>query len=360
MASLTVALGQRAYHIHIGAEGLDQLGHQLGPLMLGRKATIVTNPTVGALYLQRTQTTLTESGYDVTVCEIPDGESYKSMEWLAHIHDHLLVERLGRKDFIVALGGGVIGDLAGFAAATYLRGIPFVQVPTTVVAQVDSSVGGKTGVNHARGKNLIGAFYQPLMVTMDMSLLTTLPTRELIAGLAEVVKYGMIYDRKLFNLLVASVEPLLALEPEVWGQVVRRCCEIKAEVVAADERETSGLRAILNYGHTVGHVVEAVTGYGTYKHGEAVAIGMSVAARMAVKQGRMPADDAHKQDALLTALGLPTSLPDGLKRGPFLDALSLDKKADGATIKMVLCTGIGQVELVPLTPDDIISQVLAT
>ena len=353
MARVNVGLDGRAYDIVIGNGNLGQLGDHVKPLGLGAQATIVTNPTVAALYLRPTVDTLTQAGFKVSVCELPDGEQYKHTESIGLIYDHLLEQRMERRDFIVALGGGVIGDMAGFAAATYLRGIPFIQVPTTVVAQVDSSVGGKTGVNHPRGKNLIGAFYQPRLVYMDMQVLKTLPERELVAGIAEVVKYGVIADRDFFDHLSQQVEAILALDPEVMAGVVRRCCEIKAQVVAEDERETSGRRAILNYGHTVGHAIEAVTGYGEYKHGEAVGIGMGAAARIAHDLGRLDPGEVETQNALLARFGLAHALPEGLDPEAIIAAMGLDKKASQGSVRMVLADRIGHVDLVSLAPGEI-------
>jgi len=242
MATLTVSLADRSYPIRIGAGTLSELGDACRKLELGDKAAVVTNPTVAAHYLAPVTRALKRAGFAVSVCEVPDGERFKTPRWVGRIHDHLVSERFDRGCFVVALGGGVVGDMAGFAAATFLRGIAYVQVPTTLVAQVDSSVGGKTGVNHPSGKNLIGAFHQPRLVHMDMEVLATLPKRELLAGIAEVVKYGVIADAGFFRYLERHVEPVLGLETKALTRVVRRCCEIKAEVVAQDERETGGRR----------------------------------------------------------------------------------------------------------------------
>jgi 3-dehydroquinate synthase len=353
MATLKVSLGERSYPIRIGAGTLPDLGPACRALKLGAKAAVVTNPTVGERYLEPVARSLRGAGFATSVMEVPDGERFKTPRWVGRIHDHLVTERFDRSCFVVALGGGVVGDMAGFAAATFLRGIPFVQVPTTVVAQVDSSVGGKTGVNHPSGKNLIGAFHQPRLVHMDMDTLTTLPKRELLAGIAEVVKYGVIADPKFFAYLEGHVADVLALERPVLARVVRRCCEIKADVVAADERETTGHRAILNYGHTVGHALEAVTRYRRYKHGEAVAIGMVAAARMAVARGSLKAPAAEAQEALLAAFGLPTRLPRGIDRGALVEAMGLDKKAREGRIRVVLADRIGRVKLVSLAPAEV-------
>jgi len=353
MEIVTVGLEERAYNILIGHGCLDGLGDAVAKTGLSGRCVVVTNPTVAALYLAPTVTTLERAGFTVSVCELPDGERYKNTKSIGLIYDHLLDVGLDRSGFIVALGGGVIGDMAGFAAATFLRGIPFVQVPTTVVAQVDSSVGGKTGVNHPKGKNLIGAFYQPKLVYMDMAVLSTLPNRELLAGIAEVVKYGVIADRPFFDYLAGHVSHILALDPTIMAKVVGRCCQLKADVVAADERETSGRRAILNYGHTVGHAIEAVTKYKKYKHGEAVAIGMVAASRIARDLGRLGAKEVDTQVALLKAFGLPVAMPKGIDEDALITALGHDKKAAAGKVKMVLADSIGQVTLVPLSPDQI-------
>ncbi len=350
MEKVRVALADRAYDILIGHGVLGALGGAVAGAGLKGKCVVVTNPTVGALYADATVASLTSAGFEVSLCELPDGERYKTTKYIGRIYDHLLEAGLDRHGFIVALGGGVIGDMAGFAAATFLRGIPFVQVPTTVVAQVDSSVGGKTGVNHPKGKNLIGAFYQPKLVYMDMQVLSTLPERELLAGIAEVIKYGVIADRVFFDYLTGHVDKILALDPDIMARVVGRCCEIKAQVVAEDERETSGRRAILNYGHTVGHAIEAVTKYRTYKHGEAVAIGMIAASRIARDLGRMGAKDVDTQATLLKAFGLPVAMPKGLNEDQLVAALGHDKKAEAGQVKMVLPSAIGHVDLVPLSP----------
>lgn len=353
MEKVTVQLGARAYDILIGHGTLPGLGKAVAATGLKGRCVVVTNPTVGALYEAPVLESLQQAGFAASACRIPDGERFKNTKWIGHIYDHLLEQGLDRRGFIVALGGGVIGDMAGFAAATFLRGIPFVQVPTTVVAQVDSSVGGKTGVNHPKGKNLIGAFYQPRLVFMDMATLSTLPRRELLAGIAEVIKYGVIADRDFFDYLKANVDALLALDPKVTARVVARCCEIKAQVVAEDETETSGRRAILNYGHTVGHAVEAVTRYRKYKHGEAVAMGMVAASRIAHTLGRLPQADVDAQVALIKAFGLPVALPRGLDPDAIVAALGHDKKAAQGKVKMVLASTIGKVDLVPLTPGEI-------
>jgi 3-dehydroquinate synthase len=357
VATVAVALADRSYEIRIGSGTLGAVGDACRKLdsgmRLGPKAAVVTNPTVAARYLAPVTRSLEKAGFQVSTFEVPDGERHKHLRWITRMYDHMVGERFDRSCFLVALGGGVVGDMAGFAAATYLRGVPFVQVPTTVVAQVDSSVGGKTGVNHPSGKNLIGAFHQPRLVQIDLDVLSTLPRRELLAGIAEVVKYGVIADASFFAYLDRHADKVLALDPKVLSRVVKRCCEIKAEVVAEDEREVSGRRAILNYGHTVGHALEAVTRYRRYKHGEAVAVGMVAAARMAVALGALEADAAAAVERLLSRFGLPTALPPRVSREGLLEAMGLDKKAKAGRIHMILPDRIGHVDLVALAPREV-------
>ena len=271
MQTLSVALGERSYPIHIGAGLLDDAG-PYGPHVKGRRVAIVTNPVVAPLYLARVQAAIGQAGGTAVAVLTDDGEQAKGWAALDRVIDALLAAQLGRDALVVALGGGVIGDLAGFAAAIYQRGIPFLQVPTTLLAQVDSSVGGKTAINHARGKNMVGAFHQPLAVIADVATLDSLPERELRAGIAEVIKHGFILDLQFVEWLEANVEKLLARDRAALEHAVRRSCELKAQVVATDERE-SGMRALLNFGHTFGHAIEAGVGYGEWLHGEAVATG---------------------------------------------------------------------------------------
>jgi len=338
-----VELGERSYDIDIGTGLIETLGKKLADLGHTGRAGIVTNTTVGPLYADGVRESLNQSGFEVDELAIPDGESYKSLPWASHLYDWLLSMRYDRKSLLVALGGGVVGDLTGFVAATYMRGIPFVQVPTTLLSQVDSSVGGKTGVNHPLGKNMIGAFYQPVYVSADVGTLDTLETEEYLSGMAEVVKYGVINDGEFFSFIEDNVEPILARDPETVSRLVRRSCEIKAEVVEKDERE-SGLRAILNYGHTVGHAIESLTNYTGYRHGEAVSIGMVVAARLAVREGLCGRDVPERVAALLGRLGLPVEFPD-LDASGVLTAMAVDKKAEAGTVKMVLPKSIGVVTI---------------
>ena len=340
MESLRVALGERAYPIHIGAGLLDR-AELYRPYLSGGSAAVVTNQVVAPLYLARLENALGDAR--VTRIILPDGEQAKSWQTLERVFDALLDARCGRDSLLVALGGGVIGDLAGFAAAVYQRGMPFLQVPTTLLAQVDSSVGGKTAINHARGKNMIGAFHQPLAVVSDVATLDTLPDRELRAGLAEVIKHGVALDAAFVAWLDDNIERLLHRERAALAYAVRRCCELKAGVVAADERE-SGVRALLNFGHTFGHAIEAATGYGAWLHGEAIAAGMVMAASLSRNLGLLPDEDVAKVRGLIARAGLPV-------KGPAVDATELmermatDKKAARGRLRFVVLQAIGQAAL---------------
>jgi 3-dehydroquinate synthase len=346
-----VALGHRSYEIVIQPGILSQIGYVLQDAGCSGRVGIVTNPIVDKLYGHMVHRALSQAGFSPFFIIVPDGEKAKTMKWAAKILDTLVTQRVERQDVLLALGGGVTGDVAGFAASTYLRGIPLVQVPTTLVAQVDSSVGGKTGVNHPQGKNLIGAFYQPRMVVIDPCVLKTLPPRQWIAGLAEVIKYGMIADKPFFEYLEHHVEGLRNQSDDVMPHVLRRCCEIKAEVVAGDEHE-SGRRRILNYGHTVGHALEAWGHYKKWIHGEAVGLGMVQEASMAQYLGLCSKDVVERQDDLIKSVGLPSSMP----RMKFLDlwqAMQHDKKVIKGDIHCVLPERIGDVRVVPLVRESI-------
>jgi len=338
MQTLTVDLGERSYPIHIGAKLLHQPALIL-PHLAQKRVAIVTNTTVAPLYLQTLADGLALNEVDVVPIVLPDGEQYKTWETLNTIFDALLTHRCERKTTLIALGGGVIGDLTGFAAASYLRGVPFIQIPTTLLAQVDSSVGGKTGINHPLGKNMVGAFYQPQLVLADTDTLKTLPPRELSAGLAEVIKYGLIYDATFFDWLEANVEKLRALDAEAIAYAVRRSCEVKAEVVAKDERE-SGLRALLNLGHTFGHAIESGMGYGNWLHGEAVAAGTVLAADVSRRMGLMSEAEVERVRKLYRRAGLPDTAPD-LGVEAYMQHMGLDKKVEGGRIRFVLLRGIG-------------------
>lgn len=327
--------GSRSYPILIGDGLLGQPGLLDG--FVGPKALVVTNAAVAGLLLPKLRQSL--GGTRADVVQIGDGERFKTLATYAEVIDQLVAHGHNRDTTIVALGGGVVGDVAGFAAATYQRGVDLVQVPTTLLAQVDSAVGGKTAVNHPGGKNLVGAFHQPRAVVADVSVLRTLPRREFAAGLAEVVKYGVIADAEFFAWLEANAAALLAQDASALRHAVCRACEIKAEVVAADERET-GRRAILNFGHTFGHALEAATGYERFLHGEAVAIGMTMAMALSVQLGRAELGDAARVDALLTALGLPTQAAD-MQAAPLRQAMGMDKKVRDGQLRFIVCDGLG-------------------
>jgi 3-dehydroquinate synthase len=341
--TVKVSLGQRSYSILIGGQALARIGAECRKLGLGRRCAIISDRNVAPLYSKRVIQALQAAGFEPVLVTVPAGETAKKLATVHACYDQLAEHRLERKSFVVALGGGVVGDLAGFVAATYLRGIAFVQAPTTLLAQVDSSVGGKVGVNLKAGKNLVGAFYQPRLVLCDLDALRTLPIREFRAGLAEVIKYGIIYDAALFRRLERELPKLLQLHPAVLGPVVARCCQIKAEVVGQDETE-SGLRAILNFGHTIGHALEAISGYGRFLHGEALAIGEVAAAKLSALQLGLPARQVDRIAKLLQSAGLPTTLKlTPAQKEKLFEAMRLDKKVSGGEIKFVLARQIGQV-----------------
>lgn len=336
MLTLNVELGARSYPIHIGPGLLDSdLYHRQ---VRGGQAMIVTNTSIAPLYLARVREQLGDIQCDVV--ELPDGERYKTLESLQQVFDALVDGHHGRTTTVLALGGGVVGDMAGFAAACYQRGVDFIQLPTTLLAQVDSSVGGKTAVNHSRGKNMIGAFHQPVAVIIDTDVLATLPPREYRAGLAEVVKYGLIRDADFFAWLEERAEALLGWDPEVLQQAIFRSCRNKAEVVAADERE-SGERALLNLGHTFGHAIETATGYGDWLHGEAVAAGMIMAADMSVRENRMGAARLSRISDFFRRLELPVR-PPAINRETFLELMAHDKKVSQGRLRLVLLEDIGR------------------
>ena len=343
MQPLSVSLGDRSYPIHIGSGLLD--GAKLyAPYVDSRSVAVVSNEVVAPLYFERVRRALMQAGARAVVpIVVEDGEQAKAWTTLDRVIDALLAARCGRDAVLVALGGGVVGDLAGFAAAVYQRGVDFVQVPTTLLAQVDSSVGGKTAINHARGKNMVGAFHQPLAVIADVATLDTLPDRELRAGIAEVIKHGCILDLQFVVWLEANMAKLLARDRAALGHAVRRSCELKAQVVGADERE-SGQRAILNFGHTFGHAIEAGVGYGEWLHGEAVATGMVMAAELSVRAGTLRREDADRVKALVTGAGLPVSGPN-LPVERYLELMQVDKKAAGGRVRYILLDGLGRAAL---------------
>lgn len=354
MQKLTVNLDRRSYEIVIGAGILVNLGTLLRRLGIGDRVLLVSNPTVSGLYGQVAAEALAGAGYSVTEALVPDGERYKNLETIAGLYDRAVAAGLDRSSAVVALGGGVIGDIAGFLAATFMRGLFFIQVPTTLLAQVDSSVGGKVGVNHEKGKNLIGAFYQPRIVVADVAVLKTLPERELRAGLAEVIKYGVIGDGEFFTYLEQNRRRVLALDPETTIEVVRRSCLVKSRVVEQDECE-AGLRAILNFGHTLGHAVETLTRYEQYRHGEAVAIGMIGAANLAVTRGLLSGAGRDRLLGLIRETGLPVTTV-GLSPEQIGEAVKRDKKVRNGRLRLVLPEAIGRVRLVDdLSPEEILA-----
>ena len=342
MRTLEVDLGERSYPIYIG-RGLLTRPELYRPHISGRQVMIVTNTTVAPLYLEAVRTALAD--YQVMSVELPDGEAYKSLDTLERIVDALLRHRFDRGCTLIALGGGVVGDMTGFAAACYQRGVNFIQVPTTLLAQVDSSVGGKTGVNHPLGKNMIGAFHQPRCVIADTDTLSTLEDRELAAGLAEVIKYGLIDDPEFFAWLEAHMDDLLRRKPEALAYAIERSCADKAAIVAADERE-SGQRALLNLGHTFGHAIETGMGYGEWLHGEAVAAGMCMAARMSRHLGWLDEPSEQRIQALIGRAGLPQLPPASMTPGQFRELMSVDKKVAAGRLRLVLLKAIGEAVIV--------------
>ncbi|MBI3610668.1 MAG: 3-dehydroquinate synthase [Nitrospirae bacterium] len=344
-------LGERSYAIEIGRGTIGKLGERLVGLGLKGKAAVVTNPRVKRLYGAVLTRGLGKAGFDVTTVILPDGERFKNLKSVSTVYDALLRTSFERGSTIIALGGGVIGDLAGFAAATFMRGINFVQVPTTLAAQVDASIGGKTGVDHPKGKNLIGAFYQPRLVFIDPDVLKTLDRREFVSGLAEVIKYGVIADEEFFSYLEDNMDKILKKEPAALTHATRKSCGVKAAVVQKDERE-GGLRKILNYGHTFGHALETITNYRTYLHGEAVSIGMAFAAKLAVRLGLTENSVARRQIMLLQKAGLPVALPK-IKTADILKSMRLDKKVSGGRIHFVLADRIGHVAVEPVEEKEI-------
>jgi 3-dehydroquinate synthase len=347
MKTLNVDLGSRSYPIHIGP-GLLERAELLHPLLRGQRLVVVTNETVAPLHGHRLRALL--EGHPLTWIELPDGERHKTLATVESILTRMLEARLDRGSTLIAFGGGVVGDIAGFAAAIYQRGIDFVQVPTTLLSQVDSSVGGKTGVNHPLGKNMIGAFHQPRAVIIDTDTLRTLPVRELRAGVAEVIKYGLIQDADFFAWLEEHLEALLALSPDVVSEAIQRSCACKAEVVASDERE-SGRRAILNLGHTFGHAIEAGMGYGQWLHGEAVGTGMAMAARMSEHMGWLSRSNRERAERLLARAGLELRPPAELTAERFRELMAIDKKVMDGRLRLVLLRGIGSAVVTGDFPD---------
>ena len=359
MRTVHVSLGNRSYAIKIAPGLLQKLGGECARLKLGDRCAIITDTNVGRHFAKPVYESLLKAGFDPVLVTVAAGEKTKRIAVVEKCFDQLAAHRLERKSFIIALGGGVVGDLAGFVAATYLRGIPFVQVPTTLLAQVDSSVGGKTGVNLKAGKNLVGAFYQPQLVFCDLDTLKTLPKREYVSGLAEVIKYGIIDDAKLFAQLEHDLPKILKRDSKTLSQVIARCCEIKAEVVSQDETE-GGLRAILNFGHTIGHAIENSSGYGKYLHGEAIAIGQVAAAKLSQKALGLPENEVERIRNIFAHAGLPVQIKlNSVQRGKLFAAMSLDKKASGGEVKFVLAEKIGRAVWGQKVPAGLIGSVLA-
>jgi len=355
MQTLTVGLAERSYPIHIGS-GLLSHADLLLPHLPYERAAVITNTTVAPLYLEPLRGLLQSNGVDVIPIILPDGEEYKNAQTLALIYDALLTHRCERNTPLIALGGGVVGDMAGYAAATYLRGVPFIQIPTTLLAQVDSSVGGKTGINHPLGKNMIGAFYQPQVVLADIATLNTLPDQELRAGIAEVIKYGLIRDLPFFEWLEQNMEKLLERDAEALQYAIARSCQNKAEVVAADERE-SGERALLNLGHTFGHAIETGSGYGAWLHGEAVAAGTIMAADLSQRLGWISEQDVARIRRLFGRADLPVAGPP-LGTEIYLHLMGLDKKVVGGKMRFVLLKAIGHAVVTGDVPEELLRQTL--
>ncbi len=337
LTSLEVALGARSYPIYIGM-GIHQSSELYKKHINGNQVMVVTNETVAPLYLKDTLEAL--KGYDTKNVILPDGEMHKTLDVLNQIYTALLESRFTRKCTLIALGGGVVGDMTGFAAASYQRGVPFIQVPTTLLSQVDSSVGGKTGVNHVLGKNMIGAFYQPKAVLADTATLKTLDQRQLSSGIAEVIKYGLIVDAEFFSWLEMNMDALLALDKEALAYAIQRSCQCKADVVAADEME-AGQRALLNLGHTFGHAIETGMGYGEWLHGEAVAVGMCMAADLSHRYGWLSKSDFERCCRLISRAGLPINPPTEMSADRFMELMAIDKKVLDGKLRLVLLKGIG-------------------
>jgi shikimate kinase/3-dehydroquinate synthase len=352
---VTVDLKERSYDIVVGSKILDKLGLRLKEFRPSRVA-VVSNKTVFPIYKETILKALNDFNIKPEIILIPDGEEYKDLTWTYYIHGELLKERFDRNSLLIAFGGGVVGDITGFAASTYMRGIRYVQVPTTLLAQVDSSVGGKTGVNHPLGKNMIGTFYQPSLVMADIDTIRTLPKGEFSAGIAEIIKYGVIADRELFNYLENNRENILSLSDGII-HVIKRSCEIKAGIVSKDERE-AGLRAILNFGHTIGHAIETATGYKRFLHGEAVAIGMCAAVDLAVKMNIFRKKEAERIKRLVEQYKLPNKIPDNINSSDIINAMEIDKKVNKGKIRFVLPESIGKVRIQDSVDRELIKEVL--
>ena len=344
MPSIRVELGENSYPIIVDQGILGETGELLRAQTRSEKVIVIADAFVSRQYGCEVLKSLSDAGFDSQIAEVPSGEEHKSLEWFGRLHNQLISHRLDRTSTLVALGGGVIGDLAGFVASTYMRGISYVQIPTTLQAQVDASVGGKTAINHPKGKNLIGTFYQPKLVLIDVATLKTLSFRDVRAGFIEVIKHGVIMDVPLFNQIEENLDAILNLDAEILISVIVRSCADKAEVVGSDEKENR-LRMTLNYGHTFGHALETVTDYNVYRHGEAVAIGMNCAAQLACNLGMLPLVDMKRQQELIRRAGLPTSFPPEVRPDTLINAMYLDKKAKSGKLNLVLPTRIGEVNI---------------
>ena len=355
MQTVTVNLGQRSYPIELGEGLLSRVGELMKAQGIGGRVGIVSNPPVADLYAEELRESLREAGYETALVLIPEGEAHKNTASLGSIYDALVEHRFDRSATLIALGGGVIGDITGFAAATFLRGVGYVQIPTTLLAQVDASVGGKTAVNHDQGKNLIGAFHQPRLVVIDMKTLRTLPEREFAAGMAEVIKHAVIQDAGYFGFLEEEMDALARMEAAAVEEAVAVSCRIKAAVVEQDEREEDR-RAILNFGHTIGHALEAFTGYERFLHGEAVAIGMIQAAALSAGQGLLSAAELERIETLVRRAGLPWRIPDDIALEDLVAGMALDKKSHAGKIKFVLCEGIGSTRFQWFSATEIVQE----
>ncbi len=357
MNKIRVELENGGYDICVGDGILRELPDMLAPLVEPSRNLIVTHPSVDKLHGDTLRRILSSCKGDVLLETIPEGEEWKNLQTVEGLLDRMVELRLDRKSLLFAFGGGVVGDIAGFAAATFMRGIPYVQVPTTLLAQVDSSIGGKVGVDHPKAKNLIGAFYQPVLVCIDPSVLASLPDSQVRNGMAEVIKYGIIADESLFSLLERHADSLPSLEGGVLEDVIKRCCQIKARIVQQDIHETTGLRMILNYGHTIGHAIESASGYTHYSHGEAISVGMMAASKIARIMELASEETEARQKALLSAAGLPTTLK-GIDRGRLLEAVALDKKAAGGKNRFVVPLTIGRAVVRENIPADVVERVV--
>ena len=358
MPTIHVELGKNSYPIIVNQDILGQIGGLLKSKVKSDKVIVVVDAFVNRHYGGLVLKSLSDAGFDSRMVEVPAGEEYKSLEWFGKLHNQLVDHHMDRTSALIALGGGVVGDLGGFVAATYMRGIPYIQIPTTLQAQVDASIGGKTAINHAKGKNLIGAFHQPKLVLIDVGTLRTLPPRDIRAGFIEVIKHGAIMDVPLFNQIEENLDAILNLNAEILIDVIAKSCANKAKVVASDEKERR-FRMILNYGHTFGHALEAVTDYNAYRHGEAVAIGMNCAARLAVNLGMLSLSDWERQNNLIRRTELPVNFPPSIQPGRLMKTMYHDKKTKGGKLTLILPAQIGEVLIRDDVDDSQIARVIS-